>query len=96
MYIDGNTIIWISSVLAALIAIGTIIYKFIKWIDRQANQDKEIHKIKSEQTMICYVMLACLDGLKQLGANGEVTKAHERLSKYLNETAHDQRKENHL
>lgn len=90
MYIDGNTIIWIASVLGALAAIGAIIYKFIKWVDRQAAQDKDIQQVKEEQTMLCYVMLACLDGLKQLGANGEVTKAHDKLSKYLNEKAHSQ------
>lgn len=88
MYIDGEAIVWMASIVGALIAIGTIVYKIIKWIDRQGVQDKDIELVKEEQTMLCYVMLACLDGLKQLGANGEVTKAHERLSKYLNEKAH--------
>lgn len=88
MYIDGNTIVWIAGVIGAVSAIGTIVYKIIKWIDRQGVQDKDIRLMKEEQTMLCYVMLACLDGLKQLGANGEVTQAHEKLSKYLNEKAH--------
>ena len=39
--------------------------------------------------MICYGLLATLDGLKQLGANGNVTDAHEKLEKHLNQTAHD-------
>lgn len=88
MYIDGEAIVWMASIVGALVAIGTIVYKIIKWIDRQGVQDKDIELVKEEQTMLCYVMLACLDGLKQLGANGEVTQAHEKLSKYLNEKAH--------
>ena len=88
MYIDGEEIVWMASIVGALVAIGTIVYKIIKWIDRQGVQDKDIELVKEEQTMLCYVMLACLDGLKQLGANGEVTQAHEKLSKYLNEKAH--------
>lgn len=88
MYIVGETIVWMASIVGALAAIGTIVYKIIKWIDRQGVQDKDIELVKEEQTMLCYVMLACLDGLKQLGANGEVTQAHEKLSKYLNEKAH--------
>lgn len=88
MYIDGNTIVWIAGVIGAVSAIWTIVYKIIKWIDRQGVQDNDIRLMKEEQTMLCRVMLACLDGLKQLGANGEVTQAHEDLSKYLNEKAH--------
>lgn len=88
MYIDGEVIVWMASIASALVAIGTIVYKIIKWIDRQGVQDKDIELVKEEQTMLCSALLACLDGLKQLGANGEVTKAHERLSKYLNEKAH--------
>ena len=65
-----------------------IVFKFVRWVDRQKKQDREIGALKEEQQVICYGMLACLDGLKQLGANGNVTKAHEKLEKHLNDKAH--------
>ena len=56
---------------------------------------KEMHKedMKAMQNELCvvsYGLLAALDGLKQLGCNGEVTRAHDKLSKHLNQQAHDQ------
>lgn len=52
-------------------------------------RNKEIKSIKKENTVICYALLACLDGLQQLGANHTVPKAHDMLSKHLNQAAHD-------
>ena len=52
-------------------------------------RDKEIKSIKKENTVICYGLLACLDGLEQLGANHTVPKARDMLSKHLNQAAHD-------
>lgn len=93
MYIDANTIILCGSLLTAAAALCGFIYKFVKWIIDQRKQSIQIQEIQEEQTVICYVLLAALDGLKQLGANGEVTKAHDYLSKYINKKAHDQNKE---
>jgi predicted histidine transporter YuiF (NhaC family) len=45
--------------------------------------------VRKEQAIICYALLACLDGLHQLGANGNVTKAHEALEKHINQSAHE-------
>ena len=99
MYIDGNTIITIATVLGALIAIGGVAYSVIKWIQKQEKQSvdieelkkkeaSDIKEIKEEQCLITYAMLACLDGLKQLNCNGPVTEAHNRLQKHLNQRAH--------
>jgi hypothetical protein len=49
----------------------------------------ESNGIKKEQTVMCYALLACLDGLNQLGANGNVSKAREALEKHLNLSAHE-------
>lgn len=93
MYVDAETIIWCATFLAAAIALIRYVYKLIMWFVEQKAQSTKIKQIQEEQTVICYVLLAALDGLKQLGANGEVTKAHDYLSKYINQKAHDQKKE---
>ena len=90
MVITASTIITAGAVLGAVSAIGAIGYKIIKWVQEQQKQTKEIQEIKDEQRMASYVMFACLDGLKQLGCNGEVSKAHDKLQKHLNEKAHRQ------
>lgn len=90
MYVDLELIITIGSVLTAICTIGAAVIATVKWFEKQNKQDKDIEDLKADQCMLSYCMLACLDGLKQLGANGEVTKAHNDLSKYLNKRAHDQ------
>lgn len=91
MYVDVDTIIKLVAFLTAIGALIGIAYRFFKWYETNQDQSAQIQEIKSEQSEICYVLLAALDGLKQLGANGEVTKAHEHLSKYINQKAHDQK-----
>lgn len=89
MYIDANTIIVTASVITALVVIFSAIFAVYKWYLKQEKQDKEIKGIKTEQGVICYAMLACLDGLKQLGANGNVTDAFNKLEKHINNQAHE-------
>ena len=79
-----------AAVLAACGGIAAGVMKFVHWLDRQRQQDQELQKIRDEQCVICYALLACLDGLKQLGANGNVTKAHETLDKHINKLAHNE------
>ncbi len=89
-YIDFNTIIWCASLLTAIGVLVGFAYRFFTWVTEQKLQSKKIKEIQEEQTLICYVLLAVTDGLIQLGANGEVTKTHEMLSKHINKKAHDQ------
>lgn len=77
-----------ASVITALGVILGLIFKVHKWYLRQEQQDKEIKQIKEEDTLICYALSACLDGLQQLGANHTVPIAKEKLDKYLNQQAH--------
>lgn len=88
MIIDAQTVITAAAVISALGGLLALLLRVSRWIDRQQAQDAEINSIKSEQQVICYALLACLDGLKQLGANGNVTKAHDALDKHLNKSAH--------
>lgn len=83
-----ETIVAIGAVISAAILIIGTISKVFKWFERQKNQDMEIQSIKEEDAMICYCLFAVLDGLKQLGANGNVSEAHEKLQKYLNNKSH--------
>lgn len=84
----AETIVAIGAVLSAAILIIGTISKVFKWFERQKKQDMEIQSIKEEDAMICYCLFAVLDGLKQLGANGNVSEAHEKLQKYLNNKSH--------
>lgn len=89
MYIDSNTIITASALLAAVIAILGALFAAYRWYLRQNKQDDDIKEIKSELCMHAYVLLAVLDGLKQLNCNGRVTEAQDKLSKHINKQAHD-------
>lgn len=89
MYIDTNTIITAASLITALVVIFSAIFAIYRWYLKQNHQDKEIKSIKKEQCVICYGLLACLDGLKQLGANGNVTDAYNEMEKHINKQAHE-------
>lgn len=58
--------------------------------ETRRKETEDIRAIKDELCVLSYAMLASLDGLKQLHCNGEVTKAHDRLEKHLNQSAHGQ------
>lgn len=99
MFISAQTLITIAGVLSALGIIGGIIFKIFKWYLKQNKQNDEIAKlraqhiedlndVKEENTLICFALLACLDGLQQLGANHSVPVAKEKLEKHLNKQAH--------
>lgn len=97
-----TTVQAVTAVCAMIAAVGGIIalvFKFVRWVDRQKTQDAELQALKTthdadiqsleeELTVVCYAMLACLDGLKQLGANDNVSQAHDALEKHLNKKAH--------
>ena len=53
-------------------------------------ESEDLKAVKDELCVLSYGMLAALDGLQQLHCNGNVSKAHERLEKHLNQRAHDQ------
>lgn len=89
MYINSGTIITVSAVITAVVAIFGVIFAVYRWYLKQNKQDEDIREIKSEQCMHTYVLLAILDGLKQLDCNGPVTDARDKLQKHINKQAHD-------
>lgn len=58
--------------------------------ETRKKEAEDMKAIKDELCVLSYAMLASLDGLQQLHCNGNVTKAHEKLEKHLNQKAHDQ------
>lgn len=88
IHLDANTIITAAAVITAIASTLTMFLKGYKWYLKQNAQDEEIKKIKEENTLLCYGLSACLDGLLQLGCNHSVPGAKEKLDKYLNQQAH--------
>ncbi|MBR5583056.1 MAG: branched-chain amino acid ABC transporter permease [Lachnospiraceae bacterium] len=100
MVITTQTIITSAAVLTALVSIFTIVFKVHSWYLKQEQQDskidrlkdthnEDVHEIKAEQRIICEGLLACLDGLQQLGCNHSVPEAKKSLENHLNKIAHD-------
>lgn len=101
------TVTWQSFITAAafvgaVIALVTYFTKVVRWVDKQSKQDDEIRalrkhheedvkSIKEEQTLLVEGILACLEGLKEKGCNGPVTKAIEKYKGYLNQKAHERK-----
>lgn len=83
-----TNIITFASLLTALGVILGVIFKVHKWYLKQKQLEEEIERIKEEDTLICYALSACLDGLQQLGCNHTVPDAKDKLDKYLNQQAH--------
>ena len=99
VYISVTTIITAASLLTAIGVILGVLFKAHRWYLKQEYQDNEITELKNhhnadvrclkeENTLICFALSACLDGLQQLGANHTVPTAKEKLDKYLNKQAH--------
>ena len=83
-------VITAASLITALGIIIGLVCRIYKWYLKQERQNEEIKKIKEEDTLVCFALSACLDGLIQLGANHTVPIAKEKLDKHLNKTAHKQ------
>lgn len=83
-------ILELAGIIGALSVVGGVLFAIFRFVEQQKHNKQEIKAIKKEQTLICYCLAVCIDGLHQLGANGEVTKASEKMSKFLNQAAHDE------
>lgn len=90
MYVDVETIIMAGSLLTAVAVIFSSVFAVYKWYLKQNQQDVEIERVKSEQCLLTYGILACLKGFKEQGCNGPVTEAIDKIEKHINKQAHDQ------
>ena len=90
VYIDANTIITAETLFGAVTAIAGVAFNVYRWYLKQNKQDEEIEKMKNEQCLLTYGILACLKGLSEQGCNGPVTEAINKIEKHINKQAHDQ------
>ena len=90
VYIDANTIITAATLFGAVTAIAGVAFNVYRWYLKQNKQDEEIEKMKNEQCLLTYGILACLKGLSEQGCNGPVTEAINKIEKHINKQAHYQ------
>lgn len=90
VHIDANTIIQAGEMVGAIALLGGGILTAYRWYLKQNKQDEEIEKMKNEQCLLTYGILACLKGLSEQGCNGPVTEAINKIEKHINKQAHDQ------
>lgn len=76
----------------ALTAISAVLRKVYLWFARQEQQNERqwraIRQSREEQTLICYGVRACLQGLIEQGCDGPCKDALTKLDKHLNKAAH--------
>lgn len=88
MYVDAETINGLAKLLGSLgIIVGAVLAVY-KFIERDRRQSKLIQDIQDEQTLLCYGIKACLQGLAEQGCDGPVHEALDKLDKHLNKKAH--------
>ena len=88
--INADILVMLAQILTALGVIGGVVLWCFKFVQRSRHQAEELKAIRREQTLICYGLLACLQGLKEQGCNGPVTEAMNRIEEHLNQAAHDE------
>ena len=75
MYIDIEAINAAAKLIGSLGVIGGVLIGLYKFIERDKRQSKLIKDIQSEQTLLCYGIRACLQGLVEQGCDGPVHDA---------------------
>lgn len=83
-----GALITAAALISALATLLGVLFAVYRWYLKQQAQDRDIARIKEENTLIVYALSACLDGLQQLGANHTVALARDKLDKYINQQAH--------
>lgn len=83
-----HTLITIAGGISAVTLIVGYYNRGFKWKLAQDKQSEDIAHIKQENALITRALLACLDGLEQLGANHSVPKMKQELDTYINTMAH--------
>lgn len=103
IHVDAQTIITAAAVITAVGTILAVVLKGHSWFLEQKNQSRKIKALEEkhdadmaesneERQLICFALVACLDGLQQLGCNHSVTEAKDKMEKHLNQKAHAYKK----
>ena len=88
MYISMENIHELAELLGSLAVIGGSLVALYKFFERDRKQGTSIRNIQEEQTLLCYGIKACLQGLAEQGCDGPVHDALDKLEKHLNQKAH--------
>ena len=88
MYVNAQTLITMTAVLAAIAALVNYFTRAHNWYLRQETNEKNIAAIQAEQKVLVKGVLACLKGLREQGCDGPVSDAITQLENHLNEEAH--------
>lgn len=88
MYINAQTVITGAAFVGAVATLLGGLSAVHRWYQRQNRQDVDIQAMKEEMCLLTYGVLACLKGLKEMGRNGPVTEAIDKIEKHINEEAH--------
>ena len=88
MYVHIETINSIAKLIGSIGVIAGVCIALYKFVERDKRQSKLIEGIQSEQTLLCYGIRACLQGLVEQGCDGPVHDALDKLDKHLNKKAH--------
>lgn len=88
MYIDIEIINAVAKLIGSLGVICGALIGIYKFVERDKRQSKLIKDIQGEQTLLCYGIRACLQGLIEQGCDGPCKEALDKLDKHLNKKAH--------
>lgn len=88
MYIDFETINMVAKLIGSAGVIFGVFIAVYKFFERDKRQGDLIKAIQKEQTLLCYGIRACLQGLVEQGCDGPVHDALDKLDKHLNQKAH--------
>lgn len=71
-------------------------YRRLNDLERWQRQEEALsERLERELALMMRGMFACLEGLQQLGANGETTKIKDELSDFLIKTTHGKGEDKH-
>ena len=90
MYISIETVHGVAKLLGSLTVISGALWTLYRFLERDKKQGKIIRDIQEEQTLLCYGIRACLQGLAEQGCDGPVHDALDRLDRHLNQKAHSE------
>ena len=84
----AETILQSAAIVSAISVLAAVAVRGVKFYLDRKRQETELENVKAEMRVLCYGVLACLDGLKQMGCDGNVSRAKQDLEKHLNTAAH--------
>ena len=77
-----------AELIGSLTVIVGVIIAVYKYVDNNKRQNAAIQSVQEEQTVLCYAVQGCLQGLIEQGCDGPCKEALEMLQKHLNKKAH--------